>query len=315
MDRCVRKAAQDTLMLDSREEAEEILFFDAREAAQETYELTLLKRKEPEHALERKEPEQTAEKKVREEPRAYFDLFRKLGLEIKDDVTSSATIENMVLSKYLSPVIDDICVQSSYGLLKKRLASEPIEKDHLEFSSFQHDSAHLYEQYCMRDDDGRVIEQAHPCSQGSYCVGVTGMLECQYTEENGDLFTGRIIQAYPLPGQKMSEARGKCLLCIRRSLTRLIATFDASQADVFDPRLVLQCFFNSNEMGEYQDHFLIFPGEDRYNGLVAPIAMYNQSKLCWMYDHSRELWYVDQSLYKKTSSVNVVSYVQKQAKK
>lgn len=256
---------------------------------------------------------------------AYMDLFSKFGsMDISSEVTSASSLANAVLTKYLEPVLDDVCSIATKAKISRDPSGIHTASDsQLPFASFDHDSSCLYERHCIRDDDGRVLKEMRACSNGDKCIGKTGMIRSPYVEENGDLFSGRVLQAYPLPGQPPEEAEGKCLLCLRISLTFLIkGVFDASQTDVFDPRMILQTFYNSNDINEsqgvheYHDHVLIFPnGEGRFNGLVAPVAMYMHPCLFWDYDHEKGLWKVDQRLYRKTSSVLAVDLLQKKGKK
>mgnify|MGYP001561343754 CR=1 FL=1 len=271
---------------------------------EEEEEITCLKEEEEEDLMYLEEVKVKEEVKPKEDKavHAYHDLLTKLKCLCIE--SPSAAVETVMCSR-LSPVFTDVCVKGRH--------SAPVYQEQktaeLPFSSFEHDSGALFE---VHGCDGIQIP---PCSNGDKCLGITGNIVSMHTESTGDLFEGRILQAYYLPGQRPRDAVGKCLLCIRYDIIKVVSLFTAQQSDQFDSRMRIQSFFNSNEMGEYVDGVLLFPNNTYFNGLIAPIAQYNQSLLIWKFDPAKGLFYVDQSAYKKTAYIIDIDASQKKGKK
>lgn len=303
--------AEDELVYLKEEDKEDELMY-LKEEDKEEDELMYLETKDKE--------EKTTFLKEDKAIHVYRDLLSKLNLLCID--SPSVAVE-AVMSSRLSPVFTDVCAKGRH--------SAPVYQDQktaeLPFSSFEHDSGTLFEGivlfFFFKQNKNNLVTLVHgcdgvqipPCSNGEKCLGIMGNIVSMHTELDGDLFRGRILQAYYLPGQRPRDARGKCLLCIRCDIIRVVSVFTAQQADQFDPKMRLQSFFNSNEMGEYIDGVLLFPNNALFNGLIAPIAQYNQSLLIWKFDKTKGLFYVDQGAYKKTAQIVDIDASQKRGKK
>lgn len=164
-------------------------------------------------------------------------------------------------------------------------------------------------------DEKAPPRQYSPCARGIKCVGITDKWASLYgvssaspsssssssLSETLQPFPGSILPALFYPeemdndnGHVAKSRHRPCFFCLIKEINEAWLMFAVNRLSLYSISFApFQSFYNTHGTDEFSRAVLRMPGTHVFNGLVAPVLMYIQSKLRWDFDPARKQWRVN----------------------